>query len=42
MTLKKILTLYDHYKNNYDFKLSQITYKELEERANHRGELFPD
>ena len=34
MTLKKLLSLYKHYKNNYDFKLKQITYTELEEEVN--------
>ena len=42
MTLKKLLSLYEHYKNNYDFKLKQITYAELEEKINHQGELFSD
>ena len=42
MTLKKILSLYEHYKNNYDFQLKKVTYKELEEKISHRGELFPD
>ena len=42
MTLKKILNLYKHYKNHYDFTLAKISYQELEERANHRGELFSD
>lgn len=42
MTLRKILKLYEHYKNNYDFQLKQIAYSELEERNNHRGELFDD
>ena len=42
MTLKKLLSLYEHYKNNYDFKLKQITYTELEEKINHQGELFSD
>lgn len=40
MTLKKLLKLYEHYKSNYDFTLSRISYQELEERVNHRGELF--
>lgn len=42
MTLKKILNLYEHYKNNYDFQLKKVSYRELEEKTNHRGELFPD
>jgi len=42
MTLKKFLKLYEHYKNYYDFTLSKQTYSEIEERANHKGELFSD
>lgn len=42
MTLSKFLRLYKHYKNNYDFKLKQITYEEAEERINHQGEMFCD
>lgn len=42
MTLRKLLKLYEHYKNNYDFQLKQITYYELEKKINHRGELFSD
>lgn len=42
MTLKKIMKLYEHYKNYYDFTLSRMSYQELEEKANHRGELFSD
>lgn len=42
MTLKKFLKLYKHYKNNYDFQLAHISYSELEEKINHRGELFDD
>lgn len=42
MTLSKFLKLYKHYKNNYDFKLSQITYEEMEEKINHQGEMFSD
>ena len=42
MTLRKLLKLYQHYKNNYDFKLKKITYSELEDRINHQGELFND
>lgn len=42
MTLKKIMELYEHYKNYYDFTLSKMSYQEIEEKANHRGELFSD
>ena len=42
MTLSKFLKLYKHYKNDYDFKLKQITYEEIEEKMNHQGEMFSD
>ena len=42
MTLKKLLKLYRHYKNHYDFTLSEKTYRELEEIADHEGEFLPD
>ena len=42
MTLKKLLKLYKHYKNHYDFTLSRKTYRELEEYADHEGEFLPD
>ena len=42
MTLKKLLKLYKHYKNHYDFTLSGRTYRELEEYADHEGEFLPD
>ena len=42
MTLKKLLKLYKHYKNNYDFKLSGMKYRELEEMMDHDGEFLPD
>ena len=42
MTLKKLLKLYKHYKNNYDFKLSGRSYRELEEMMDHEGEFLPD
>ena len=42
MTLRKLLKLYQHYKNNYDFQLKKITYSELEDRINHQGEMFDD
>lgn len=42
MTLRKMLNLYKHYKNNYDFQLKKVSYSELEEKINHQGELFAD
>lgn len=42
MTLKKLLKLYKHYKNNYDFRLGGHTYKELEEYLDHEGEFLSD
>ena len=42
MTLGKLLRLYKHYKNNYDFKLSNISYRQLDEEYAHRGELFAE
>ena len=34
--------MYEHYKNDYDFKLSKMTYRELDEYINHDGEFLPD
>ena len=42
MTLSKLLKLYQHYKNNYDFKLSKTSYSELEEKIAHEGEWLSD
>lgn len=42
MTLKRLLKMYKHYKNNYDFKLSGRTYQELEDYIDHQGEFLPD
>ncbi len=42
MTLRKFYKLYAHYKNHYDFTLCKMSYQELEEKANHRGEMFSD
>lgn len=42
MTLVKLLKLYKHYKNNYDFEKSGRTYRELEEMVDHEGEFLPD
>lgn len=42
MTLRKLLKLYKHYKNNYDFKLSGKSYRELEDMFMHDGEFIRD
>jgi hypothetical protein len=42
MTLGKLLKLYKHYKNDYDFKMSNRTYRELQEMFDHEGEFLPD
>jgi hypothetical protein len=42
MTLNKLLKLYKHYKNNYDFKLSGKTYRELQDMIDHEGEFIRD
>ncbi len=42
MTYSKLVKLYGHYKNNYDFELKNISYEKLEEIINHRGEMFCD
>lgn len=42
MTLSKLLRLYKHYKIDYDFKLSRVSYNELEERIAHDGEWLSD
>jgi hypothetical protein len=42
MTLNKLLKLYKHYKNNYDFKLSGRTYQEIEDIVAHDGEFIRD
>lgn len=42
MTLSQLLIQYKHYKNNYDFKLSQKSYRELEEEMDHDGEFIKD
>ena len=42
MTFKRLMQMYKHYKNNYDFKLSGKTYHELEEYIDHRGEFLPE
>ena len=34
--------LYKHYKNNYDFKLSGKSYRELEDMFMHDGEFIRD
>ena len=42
MTLRRLIKLYGHYKNNYDFQLSKRTYHELEEELDHDGEFIRD
>lgn len=42
MTIGRLLTMFKHYKNNYDFKLSGRTYRELDYEAEHDGEFLPD
>jgi len=42
MTFRKLLKLYKHFKDNYDFKLSGKSYHEVEEQASHEGEFLPD
>lgn len=42
MTFGKLMKLYNHYKNHYDFTLSRETYESLERRANTKGEWIPD
>lgn len=42
MTYKKLLKLYKHYKNNYDFQLSQKSYYELDDMMAHDGEFIRD
>ena len=42
MTFKKLMRLYKHYKNDYDFKLSGRTYHEMQEYIDHDGEFLPD
>lgn len=42
MTLGKLLKLYNHYKNHYDFKLSGKSYKELDDMVAHDGEFIRD
>ena len=42
MTFKQLMQMYRHYKNNYDFKLSGRTYREVEDYIDHQGEFLPD
>ena len=42
MTFRKLLKLYKHFKDNYDFKLSGKSYHEVEEQVSHEGEFLPD
>ena len=42
MTYSKFFRLYNQYKKYYDFKLSNKSYRELDEIACHDGEFLPD
>lgn len=42
MSLSKLLKLYNHYKINYDFQLSKMSYKQVEEEQQHDGEFIRD
>jgi len=42
MTFKKFSKLYDHYKNNYDFQLKEVTYRDLSEKIQENEEWIPD
>lgn len=42
MSLSKLLKLYNHYKINYDFQLSKMSYKEVEKEQQHDGEFIRD
>ena len=44
MSIKKINTLYEFYKDDYDFKLTKITYRSIKEKRKKAldGELIPD
>ena len=42
MTFKRLMQMYKHYKNDYDFKLSRTTYSALDEYVSTQGEFLPD
>jgi len=42
MTLSKFIKIYNHYKNNYDFNLSKLSYAKIEEEKNRAGEWLTD
>lgn len=42
MTFKRLMQMYKHYKNNYDFNLSRTSYRELDEYVSTQGEFLPD
>lgn len=42
MTLGKLMKLYQHYQNYYDFTLKKISYRELEAKINESEEWIPD
>lgn len=42
MTLGRLMNLYNHYQNYYDFTLSRKTYRELEKVINASEEWIPE
>ncbi len=42
MTFSKLMKLYKHYKNDYDFKLKRVSYFELEQKVMESEEWIPD
>lgn len=42
MTFAQLIKLYNHYKNDYDFKLKHISYAELERKIMESEEWIPD
>lgn len=42
MTFSKLMKLYKHYKNDYDFKLKRVSYFELEQKIMESEEWIPD
>jgi len=42
MTYRKLMMLYRHFKNDYDFRLKHVSYSELEDMADHDGEFIRD
>lgn len=42
MTLGRLMNMYYHYQNYYDFTLKKVSYQELEEKINASEEWIPD